>query len=269
MGEAHHPGTPAYILTALFFSESASFLAVNAGALVALVLALAWRNIKQQIELTGLVVVCLGLAVILSVVVAPVLIVRVMAPLAPVLYSLAAPVLTFKRSTFNVLALLTALTWFTVYTVSDSVGRPPALQNLEPLTSNLQPSDGLFHGNLASYITLHYYLPNVPQVVWRQANDLSQSLTDQTKTAMQMDQVTWSAVKCTRPRWWIITASNPTTSPAERDYLTNLLTTYHGEQQAVIKQGEMVDARLWLVDTRPYCPLLSQSKGPQLAEARP
>jgi hypothetical protein len=262
-------GTPVYILASLIFAQ-AGFIAVNTGLLSGLLLLLAdWR---KQIELTGLVIVCLGLGVILSVLVAPVLIVRVMAPLAPVLYSLVAPV--FNRAwrleikfpishlqslLLPALALITALTWFTAYTLSDNVGRPPALHNLQSLISNLQPGDGLYHGNLASYITMKYYLPGVPQVVWKQANDLSQSLTDETKAAMQMDQVYWPAVKCTRPRWWIITASNPTTAPAERAYLNNLLATYHGVQRAVIKQNDLIDARLWLVDTRPYCPQQKQT----------
>ncbi|GIK42364.1 MAG: hypothetical protein BroJett011_61970 [Chloroflexota bacterium] len=245
-----NPGTPAYILNALLFSESAAFLAINAGMLSGLLLLLAWQDIKRQVELTGLVVVCLGLACILSVLITPVLIVRVMAPLAPVLYSLVAPVLARSRL-IAALALVTVATWLGAYWLSDQVGRSSALQGLESF--QLEPGDGIYHGNLSSYITMRYYLPDVPQVVWKQAGDLSQSLTEPTKAAMGMEQTTFEAVKCQRPRWWIITASNPTTSPAERAYLNDLLARNHGEQHAVIKQTGLVDARLWLVDTRAAC----------------
>jgi hypothetical protein len=237
--------TPAFILVSLFFAQ-AGFIAINAGVLSGLVLLLAdWR---RQIELTGLVVVTLSLAVILSVLVAPVLIVRVMAPLAPVLYALVAPVLSRHRL-IAALGLATAVTWLGAYWLSPNVGRPP--HDLENF--HMETGDGIYHGNLASYITMRYYWPDVRQVVWRQGNDLSQSLTDQTKAAMLMEQADFEAVKCQRPRWWIVTASNPTTAPAERAYISNLLAAYDGEQQVVIKQSDLVDARLWLVDTRAVC----------------
>jgi hypothetical protein len=245
-------GTPAYILNALFFSESAAFLAVAAGLLTGLVLLLSWQDIKHQVELTGLVVITLGLAVILSVLIAPILIVRVMAPLAPVLYSLVAPALASRRLLAG-LALVTVAVWLSAYYLSPNVGRLPAFQGLETFREEIQPGDAIFHGNPSSYITFHYYLPGVPQVVWKQANDLSQSLTDQTKTAMGMDQADFESVKCQRPRWWIIGASNPTTAPAERAYINGLLASNHAEQHAVIKQAKLVDARLWLIDSRAVC----------------
>lgn len=247
-------GTPAYILATLLFGQ-AGFIAVNAGLLSGLLLLLAdWR---KRIELTGLVVVTLGLGVILSVLIAPVLIVRVMAPLAPILYALVAPVISRHRLIAS-LALVTVVIWLAAYWLSPNVGRPPAFQGFENF--QLEKGDGIFHGNLASYITMRYYLPNVPQVVWRQANDLSQSLTDQTKEAMGMEQTTFESVKCQRPRWWIVTASNPTTAPAERAYISRLLTTYHGVQQAVIKQNELMDARLWLVDTHAMCAQVAEDR---------
>jgi len=243
-------GTPAYILTALFWSESAAFLAVAAGLLTGLLLLLAdWR---KQLELAGLVAIPLGLAVILSVAVAPVLIVRVMAPLAPALYCLVAPALARSRLV-AALALVAVTVWISAYWLSPNVGRLPAMQGMGKLALEYKPGDGIFHGNLASYITMRYYRPGIPQVVWKQADDLSQSLTDQTKAAMGMNQTTFETVKCQRPRWWIITASNPTTAPAERAYINDLLASNHAEQQAVIKQAELVDARLWLIDTRPVC----------------
>ena len=238
-------GTPAYILTALLFGQI-GFVALNAGLLAGLLLLLANWNWS----LAGLVFMPLALAVIASVMWRPVLIVRVMAPVAPILFILVATALD-RRPLLATLALATVAVWFTAYIASPDVGRPPAFYHLDALTTNLRPDDGIYHGNLASYISMKYYLPDVDQIVWPQASDLSQSLTARTKSAMGMDQADFEAIKCEHARWWIITASNPTTAPAERDYLTHLLTTYDGRQVDILKQSELLDARLWLVE--PAC----------------
>lgn len=238
-------GTPAYILTSLLFGQ-AGFIALNAGLLAGLLLLLA----RWDWPMAGLVFMPLALAVIVSVVWRPVLIVRVMAPIAPVMFVLVATALD-RRPLLAGLALFTVAVWFTAYMVHAEVGRPPAFYHFDALAANLRPGDGIFHGNLASYISLHYYLPDVDHVVWRQANDLSQSLTDQTKIAMQMNQASFEAVKCRHDRWWIITASNPTTAPAERQYLTDLLAANNGQQVDIIQQSDLLDARLWLVE--PAC----------------
>lgn len=241
-------GTPFYVVTSLLFGQS-GFVAINAGLLAGLLLLLAhwdWQT-------AGLVLLPLGLAVIASVLWKPVLIVRVMAPLAPVLLVLVATAVE-KRRLLGGLAVATAAVWFVAYLVSPSVGRLPWDSGLEDMLALRIPGDSLYHGNLSSYITLNYYLPDMPQYVWPQASDLSQSLTEETKQAMGMDQAEFSAVACKKDRWWLITASNPTTATGERDYLNALIEQYHAKQVDIIKQSDLVDARLWLIE--PDCPVV-------------
>lgn len=238
-------GTPFYILSSLLFGQS-GFIAVNTGLLAALLLLLA----RWDWSIAGLVFMPLALAVIASVVWRPVLIVRVMAPIAPILFIVVASALE-RRPLLSGLALVTVAVWFFNFVVHPDVGRPPAFHNLDSLVADLQPGDALYHGNLASYISMKYYLPDTPQTVWPQASDLSQSLTARTKKAMGMDQARFEAVKCNYRRWWVITASNPTTAPAEREYLTDLLARNDGQQVDIIKQSDLLDARVWLI--KPNC----------------
>lgn len=244
-------GTPAYTLVYLLFAQ-AGFMALAVGLLAGLLLLRAdWRS-----PLAGLVLLPLALAVIASVTWQPVLIPRIMAPIAPALYILIAPALSRDRL-LSGLALATAIIWLGAYWISPHVGRGEMLRGMETFIADYRPGDAIYHANLSAYIGLAYYVPDVPAYVWPQAGDLSQSLSDQTQEAMGIKRANFEAVKCDHARWWVIAASNPTTKDAEREYMAGLLDTYEAELVTVVNSTELMDARLYLIE--PVCTQTAQA----------
>jgi uncharacterized membrane protein len=256
-------GTPVFTLVSLLFSEKSLLLALVTTPLVAVVLAKAILT-GRQYGLLALVLIPLALAVIASAVAAPVLVTRVIGSAAVPLCLLLAPSLipTPRRPKLNwptvqhyampAAFLLILLAHYPALYLTDRIGRYPWYYNLQPVLSRLHPGDGLFHANLATYIILDYYLPRQDQWVWQQANDLSQSLTDRTKWAMQMQQAQFDDVACRHSRWWLAFYENPTTSDRERAEIARLVQQYRGVPAAVILHNDLVNARVYLLDN--VCP---------------
>jgi uncharacterized membrane protein len=247
-------GTPVYILTALFFSEKANLFFFVTIPLVALGLFYAWQPGRPgpKIELLALVIIPLGLAVIGSMLFRPILLPRVIGSSAVALYLIIAPLLL--RSPAPLLGCLAAvlIAFYATYWATDRIGRYPWDYGLSNVV--IQPGDGIFHANLATYIVYHYYLPETSQAVWRQANDLSQSLTDETKAAMEMEQAQFEDVACARSRWYVTFYENPTTNDAERAEIARIVDRYHGRQVSTILQNRLVNARLYLLQN--ICPIV-------------
>lgn len=100
---------------------------------------------------------------------------------------------------------------------------------VQPVETAYRPNanDVVFHTSVASYILLSYYLPDCEHVLWRQANDLSQSLTDQTKQAMGMTQVDGiDALLEKYDRVWGYWSDSPVTSQAESQYVAQIRAGY-------------------------------------------
>lgn len=243
-------GTPVFVLTGLIFSEKALLLAYVTVPLLALALGPFLFGDKSgsgpKIDLLALVLIPLGLAVIFSMLSTPILVTRIVGSSAVALYLLIAPLLPRAPAPLLGAAALVLITFYATYWGTDRIGRFPWDFGLPPNVV-IDPVDGIFHANLATYIVYRYYLPDVEQAVWRQANDLSQSLTDQTKIAMQMEQARFEDVACNHQRWWVTFYENPTTGPAERAEIARIVTQYHGRQMATILKNELVNARIYLL----------------------
>jgi uncharacterized membrane protein len=110
-----------------------------------------------------------------------------------------------------------------------------------------EPGDLVFHGNLASYILFEPYLPDVENTIWRQANDLRQSLTDETKEAMGMNQVT-EADLADYQRLWLVWTETLWTSPAESQLVDGILTAWPSQEVVVIQDSPTITSRIYLVD---------------------
>lgn len=239
-------GTPVYVLTALLFGEKANLLFCITVPLLALGLfyASSQAGNSPKIELLALIVIPLGLAIIGSMIFRPILLPRVIGSSAIALYLLIAPLLPRSPAPLLGCLALVLLIFYATYWGSDRIGRYP--WNFGHTNVVIYPLDGIFHANLATYIVYHTYLPN-DQFVWRQANDLSQSLTDETKAAMQMKQAQFEAVACRHSRWWVTFYENPTTGAAEKAEIARIVARYHGQQAATILQNRLVNARIYLL----------------------
>lgn len=253
-------GTPIFVLVSLFWSEKAILLAWVTVPLVALGLFYGLFSDRKfqgpKVELVALLLIPIALAVIVSAH-TPVLVPRIVAFAAIPLYLLLGPALLpaspgaektgsqFPATLLPATLLLCLIAFYATYWLTDRIGRYPWDFGLPP--NVVKPSDGIFHANLATYIVYHYYLPN-EQFVWRQANDLSQSLTDQTKVAMGMQQAQFEDVACRHHRWWLAVYENPTTGQGERSEVARLIEQYHGRHVVSIFKNQLVNARLYLVE---------------------
>lgn len=245
-------GTPVFVLVSLFWSEKALLLAWVTVPL----LAVALFKARPHLELLALLLLPISLALIISVLVTPILLPRVVGFAAIPLYLIlgsallpapaappasAAPIL--QSCMLPILMALVLTAFYATYWLTDRIGRYPWDFGLPPNVV-IRSTDGIFHANLATYIVYHYYSPN-EQYLWPQANDLSQSLTDQTKAAMQMRQAQFENVACNHRRWWLAFYENPTTDPAEQAEVARIIKRYHGQQVTTILKNQLVNARIY------------------------
>lgn len=118
----------------------------------------------------------------------------------------------------------------------------------EMIRQQAQPGDVIFHANAGSYVLFHYYLPDMDNVVFRQENSLYDGLSDKTKEAMGMEQVTIEDLVIRSRRVWLIHAVNPTTSDYEEQTMESLLQTYPSRRIVTIESNELADVTIWLLD---------------------
>jgi len=111
----------------------------------------------------------------------------------------------------------------------------------------------LFHMNLSSYILYGYYLPDLPAAyLWPQANDLSQSLTDETKSALGIRQSEIWDIPANQPgRIWLIWVDNPHISQAEVAAARVALAWGRNPSLVeTIRDDELVTAKVWLLEAK-------------------
>ncbi len=232
--------TPGRVLAAfddlVFFAPNNPFVLASAlittAALVLIILDLRCQN-KVLLISVGLPVLALALFSLWT----PVFQSRSIAPIAPFYYLLVADTVLrtpHRRVTFGVLGgaalLLVLLATISPLARETNDGDMMTFYGLE------QPGDVLYHANVGSYVVWHYYRPDLPQFLWPQHSTVEQTLSDQTRQAMGMNELDFELVKCAaladgqgrvyRPRWWLIYFNNPVTNSAERAMVDTLLNNY-------------------------------------------
>lgn len=255
-------GTLVFIITNWVFSPAAYMLVLVTVPLIALA-CLQIRPSHTTAQLLGLTLIPMGLCIIIGAVTHPILIDRVIGSSAIPFYLLIAPTLTMppvsiRRWRYALTAMFAAVLvmFYAAYFGTNKIGRYDYDAHMAEFKRAANPAtDGIYHANLATYIIERYYLPEFEQVVWPQSNDLSQSLTTRTKTAMLMDQANFDDIACRRPRWWILFYENPTTGDGERAEIARLVEKYHGRLVDVIAKNEFVYSRSYLLEN--VCPQLA------------
>jgi len=246
-----NPGTPLYVLHELLWRSTPAWAGVH-GVFISMLLILAGGWFTLRARRWDILVLALGMWAVLGLISVgwrPVLIGRTLMPAAPFVAMMLAhgfagrgrgPALALLS--IPILVIATAGYW------SGETGRADIHRFTEPviLTGG---GDAVFHGNLASYMLMSYYLDSPHQYVWRQANDLSQSLTRETKNAMRLPEADISELQAEGyRRLWLYWSLNPTTSTAEYDYITAVLDTFRHKEVVTFQSNRLIDARLYLVD---------------------
>lgn len=180
----------------------------------------------------------------------PVLIARLMIGCTPFLALLLALALVeHRRARWLALAAAPVLVLVLVlYFVDPAVQKGDVDRFVEPVQQQYIPGDAVLHTCIPSYILLSYYAPELDHYLWRQANDLSQALTGQTKTAMGMRETTIEELLEDHARVWVYYSDSPVTSRAEVAETERIRAAYGVGWVRVLDQTEMIESGVYLVE---------------------
>ncbi len=115
---------------------------------------------------------------------------------------------------------------------------------LKLIQNNWSDCDVIYHMNVASYIQVESYMPG-KSILLPEANDLSQSLTDQTKDAMGIRRAPIESLKACRI--WFIYIKTPLVSAKEYEFSKDVLAHYQILDRYDIASREMIDLRFYLL----------------------
>jgi len=114
------------------------------------------------------------------------------------------------------------------------------------IRENSQPCDAIYHANVASYIQIDGYYPGHSYLL-PEANDLSQSLTDQTKDAAGIRRDTLEHVAASHCRVWFVYVSTPLISDAEYRFSQDTLSSYPTIQRWDLYSTPLATFKLYLL----------------------
>jgi hypothetical protein len=238
---------PIYVL--FFYMAAPDGFQLHAGLLV-LVLVF-WGTAKAWTGARAIIILAWGplaLLAVISLLWKPVYLHRTLAGAALPLYLLAAfaIVRVAQWAPWPMLAL--AAPMFLLATGNYYVSPAARRWDIPPHTSVVQcaPGDVVYHVNLASLILFGYYLPDCDHWVWPAANDLSQSLTPQTKRAMGMQQAALDDVHGWR-RAWLIWAETPVMNESEPGAVGEILLKHSYRLVHQVVPTPLVTLRIWEV----------------------
>ena len=210
-----------------------------------LLIALSWRRWPRLPAV--FVAVSLGLVVAVSLLWQPILLSRTMAPIAPFFYILLAVALCTQRRLLA-WAPVTAVVIMLILGGSSlgKIGRQAVDWGELDFYGQYRPGDGIYHASVGSYIIWKYYLPNRPQYLFQQDNNLDQTLTTETKNAMGIQQVRPQEMECCWPRWWLVSYNTPVSSAGEIEMVHRL--SVRSAEVATFRQDIISESKLYLIE---------------------
>jgi len=185
----------------------------------------------------------------------PVLISRLMIGCTPFLYLLLAKAMVDHRRVRWLAWLAVPLVVFVLalYFVDPAVQKGDVHRFVEPVQAQYRDGDAVLHTCIPSYVLLSYYAPEMDHYLWRQANDLSQSLTDQTKRAMGMRETTIEELLQAHARVWVYYSDSPVSSAAEIAENARIRAAYgtHWEKDwaVTVEKTDLIESGVYLVQT--------------------
>jgi mannosyltransferase len=130
-----------------------------------------------------------------------------------------------------------------------TAGRYDERTFLQPVREGWQPGDVIYHTALHTSILYGYYLYGLPYELRPYVSDLNQTLTEQTKAAMQFDQLGWDDLVKTGQyrRVWLCTYTNPMSQADELNFVRQTVSHYHATLIREYKT-EMASQDIWLIE---------------------
>lgn len=122
---------------------------------------------------------------------------------------------------------------------------------LDTIRAEWQPGDVVYSSEVPGIVTADYYAPDLPHYLLPERGNLIQSLTEQTKEAMHIDQHELNFDELPSAgykRAWILEVSGPMTSDLERARIAEILARYPLIKRIEIFHSPMLDHTLDLVD---------------------
>lgn len=184
----------------------------------------------------------------------PVLITRIMIGCTPFLALLLALALVEHRRA-RWLALAAAPVVLLVigfYFLDPSQQKGDVHRFVEPVQAQYRPGDAVLHTCIPSYILLSYYAPELDHYLWRQANDLSQSLSNKTKSAMDMRETSIEELLQAHARVWVYYSDSPVTAQAELDENKRIRAAYGVEWSkgwaVTLEKTDLIESGVYLVE---------------------
>jgi uncharacterized membrane protein len=116
---------------------------------------------------------------------------------------------------------------------------------VQPVLEQWQPGDVIYHPAISTAITYGYYLPGKPYALRAYASDLNQSLTEETKEAMQFTQAGWDDLNARRV--WLIFFTNPMSRRDELAFIAHVKATYPYRAYRHL-QMDVAEAGIFLVE---------------------
>ena len=114
------------------------------------------------------------------------------------------------------------------------------------IRENWSSCDVIYHANVASYIQIDGYYPRHSYLL-PEANDLSQSLTSQTKEASGIVQSPLDSLSGHYCRFWFVYVSTPLISHIEQEFSARVLSSYPQIRRWDLYSSPLAEFRLYLM----------------------
>jgi len=206
---------------------------------------LAWREKSYNLLLLAFGPLVLG--VVLSLLLRPVLIPRVLIGCTPFLLALVAwtqRAVLRRLGTWSIAPLMAVLlvTLFSLYLF-------PTRTNWEQVYSQVpvQPGDTCYHLNASSLIMTRFLFPDCNHYLWPAEHDLAQSITSHTKMAMGIRQ---GPIDDLTGQVWLFHCDGPHVEGPEYAEQHRILDTWPPSRALRINSNPITNTMVWRVDLR-------------------
>jgi hypothetical protein len=225
-------------------------------ALTLIALVMLWPKRKQYLSLAALAFAPSLILYLISFVWHPVLLDRALLPSGAALVGVwgsgLSQITGWGRKALGAFALpLAALALITFYT--DPNSQRTRTDTIKPvIIEQWQDHDALYFVTLDSWAVYHYYLPDKPLYILPEVGDLSQSLSEPTKTAMGIAdrEIPFSELaRLGYRRAWMFIVVGPVTSDYEIEQINAIRERYPEIQEWEVSKTDTAEIRLVLLNT--------------------
>jgi hypothetical protein len=135
------------------------------------------------------------------------------------------------------------------YYLNSNLYRYDTDRQADSIRDGWQAGDAIYHPSLATYVTYHYYLPDLPAFLFPQHSDLSVSLTEDTTAAMEIRERTPEQLSVLGyQRLWVPIAQSPDIDDPQVVAALAMIDRYPVLSEEIVEQRSFVTFTLYLID---------------------